>query len=220
MATNQAANARNEQIRMARARREELQPIIDKLSKARDYFDVDEQMVRDFSRASNQLTAQAASTGMTNAGTGGLDANRADLLGSMLAQLAQFKTQDDMQRTEMLAKILSDPDLQVGELQEGDVAGQTLLASILGGFTGAASNLNSYMSTPDGLAALQGYFTPKAAPATDPASLSGIFGAGGNMQPVRQIPLGITPWAQLMPYAPRGGGQATGGRGGLTAAPW
>lgn len=155
LAANQAANARNEQIKMARERRQELQPIIDSLRKARDYFGVEEQLVRDFSRASDQMAAQSAQTGMTNAGSGGLDANRSDLLGSMLAQLAQYKAGEEAQRQQLLAELLSDPSLYAGSLEESNVGGQTLLAGLLGGAAGASTQLNAYLSTPEGIGILQ-----------------------------------------------------------------
>lgn len=155
LAANQAANARNEQIKMARERRQELQPIIDSLRKARDYFGVEEQLVRDFSRASDQMAAQSAQTGMTNAGSGGLDANRSDLLGSMLAQLAQYKAGEEAQRQQLLAELLSDPSLYAGSLEESNVGGQTLLGGLLGGVAGAGSQLNAYLSTPEGIGILQ-----------------------------------------------------------------
>ena len=156
MSANAAANERNEQIRMARARREELQPIINKLREAGDFFNLEEQMARDLGRASSQIDANAAATGMTNAGAGGADNVRADLLGSMIASMAQVKQQDELARTQMLAEILSDPSLQIGNLTEGNVAGQTLLAALLGGASGAATQFGSYLSSEEGIKLLQG----------------------------------------------------------------
>lgn len=156
LAANQAANERNEQIRMARARREELQPIIDKLREAGDFFNMEEQLARDLGRAANQIDATAAQTGMTNAGAGGADAVRADLLGGMIAQLAQAKQADEMQRTQLLAEILSDPSLQVAGLTEGNVAGQSILGALLGGATGAGTQLSSYLSSEEGIELLKG----------------------------------------------------------------
>lgn len=156
LAANQAANERNESIRMARARREELQPIIDKLREAGDFFNMEEQLARDLGRAANQIDATAAQTGMTNAGAGGADAVRADLLGGMIAQLAQAKQADEMQRTQLLAEILSDPSLQVAGLTEGNVVGQSILGALLGGATGAGTQLSSYLSSEEGIEILKG----------------------------------------------------------------
>lgn len=207
MAANQAANQRNEQIRMARMRREELQPIIDKLRQARDYFDVEEQFVRDFSRADNQMSAQAQQSGMSNAGAGGLDANRASVLGEMLSGLAQFKQQDDLQRTAMLAEILADPSLQVGNLQEGDVAGQSILAGLLGVGTGAATQLNAYLSTPEGIDILKGLGQKK--PDLADMGLGDVFGAGRTDQAAigqpRPRQLSLSPSANILPGNPGGG---------------
>lgn len=177
LAANQAANARNEQIKMARERRRELQPIIDSLRKARDYFGVEEQLVRDFSRASDQMAAQAAQTGMTNAGSGGLDANRSDLLGSMLAQLAQYKAGEEAQRQQMLAELLADPSLYAGSLSESPVGGQTVLGGLLGGVAGAGSQLNAYLSTPEGIGILQSLLGGKASGVKTPGVQIGMWDA-------------------------------------------
>jgi len=203
LAANQAANARNEQIKMARERRQELQPIIDSLRKARDYFGVEEQLVRDFSRASDQMAAQSAQTGMTNAGSGGLDANRSDLLGSMLAQLAQYKAGEEAQRQQLLAELLSDPSLYAGSLEESNVGGQTLLGGLLGGVAGAGSQLNAYLSTPEGIGILQGLMpnpatAAKGAPqgkAMTPWFLEGKQGSGlyGGMPITRGGALQLPP---------------------------
>lgn len=178
LAANQAANERNEQIRMARARREELQPIIDKLREAGDFFNMEEQLARDLGRAANQIDATAAQTGMTNAGAGGADAVRADLLGGMIAQLAQAKQADEMQRTQLLAEILSDPSLQVAGLTEGNVAGQSILGALLGGATGAATQLSSYLSSEAGIELLKGL--GKKNTNIDDMGLEDIFGPGGR----------------------------------------
>lgn len=156
LAENARAREANEQRAMLRQRREQLQPLIDRLREAKDYFDLDEQFTRDFSRASNQLTAQAASTGMTNAGTGGLDNVRSDLLAAGLAQLAQAKQQDEARRQELLAQLLSDVSLYGGTPDE-NVASATLLGGLLGGVQGVGSNLASYFSTDKGMERLAEY---------------------------------------------------------------
>lgn len=158
LAENSRAREANELRAQSRAKREALQPIINRLNQAADTFDMDEQFVRDFSRAANQLTAQSASTGMTNAGTGGLDSVRGDLLASGLAQLAQAKSQQDMQRQQLLAQLLSDDSLYGGVGGDENVAGATLLGGLLGGVAGGTANLNSYLSSAPGLAALMSAF--------------------------------------------------------------
>lgn len=151
LAANQATNQRNEDIRISALRRKELQPIIDRLTQAQDYFGVEEQLVRDFSRASDQMAAQGAQTGMTNAGSGGLDANRSDLLGELIAGLAQFKMQNEAQNQAMAAELLSDPTLYDGSRTPGNAAGNTILGGLLGGVAGAGTQLSSYLSTPEGI---------------------------------------------------------------------
>lgn len=180
LAENARAREGNQQAALFRRRREELQPLIDRLNEARDYFDLDEQFVRDFSRASNQLTAQSASTGMMNAGTGGLDHVRGDLMASGLAELALAKQQDDARRQELLAQLLSDPSLYAGDVPDENVAGATALGALLGGVTGAGSNLASYFSTEAGMKNLASWLGGgQQAPDLNNVDLSTIFGAGG-----------------------------------------
>lgn len=158
MAAGSAARENQRQSQIASLRRQELQPIIDRLREARNYFGVEETLVRDFSRSADQMAAQSAQTGMTNAGSGGLDNVRADLLGGMLSSLAQFKAQDDMQRQQMLAALLSDPTLYAGEVGTDDPTNAALTGGILGGVGGLGSALNSFLSTDEGLNALRGLF--------------------------------------------------------------
>ena len=156
LAENSRAREQNQLNAQRRARREELQPLINRLRETKDYFDLDEQFTRDFSRASNQLTAQAQSTGMTNAGTGGLDYNRGDLLASGLAQLAQAKQQDESRRQQLLAQLLSDHSLYEDMAQDENVLGATLLGGLLGGVSGGVKNLSEYFSSEAGLKSLTG----------------------------------------------------------------
>lgn len=158
LAANSASQENNRQRLVSQARRAELQPIIDRLQEARDYFGVEEQFTRDFSRASEQMAAQSAQSGMTDAGRGGLDQVRADQLGAGLASLAQFKTQDEAQRQNLLAQILSDPSLFGGVVPEENTGLQTFLGGLGGAAAGAGSVLNSFISTPEGMAALGSLF--------------------------------------------------------------
>lgn len=171
---NQAARENERNRLVMQMRRSELQPIIDRLRKARDYFGVDEQFVRDFSRASDQANQQAAQSGMTNAGRGGLDQVQGDLLASGLAELARFKTQDDMQREQMLAQILSDPTLYGGQLPPENVGAQTAWGALGGGVAGLGSALNSFISTDEGMAALAGLFTPETVALEAPKPKLGV----------------------------------------------
>lgn len=160
----QAARANNENARLARLRRRELQPLIDSLRQARDHTQLEEQLVRDFSRASDQMAAQGAQTGMTNAGSGGLDQVRRDTLGAMLAQLAQVKAQDDAQRQALLADLLSDPLLYEGERPSENVGLTALLGGLGGGLAGAGSTLSSFLSTKEGIEVLRGLGASRADP--------------------------------------------------------
>lgn len=204
LAENARAREVNEQRAMLRQRREALQPLIDRLSEAKDYFDLDEQFTRDFSRASNELTAQAASTGMTNAGTGGLDHVRGDVLAAGLAQLAQAKQQDENRRQELLAQLLSDVSLY-GGLPDENVASATLLGGLLGGVQGVGSNLASYFSTDKGMERLAGYLGGGQSQNTidlDNVGLADLFGAGGVQN---QAALGMNRNQLAAPRAPYAG---------------
>lgn len=158
LASGQATRINNQNIRLAQLRRQERQPLIDQLRASGNYAPMEEQMVRDFSRASDQMAAQSAQTGMTNAGSGGLDQVRGDLLGSMIASLAQAKAQDEAQRQQLLAAILQDPTLFEGERPMGNVGLDALLGGIGGAFAGAGSIMPSFLQTKEGLAALAGAF--------------------------------------------------------------
>lgn len=169
------ARMNNEQIRLARLRREELQPIIDQLRTTRDYTQMDEQLVRDFSRASDQMAAQAAQSGMTNAGSGGLDQVRRDVLGAMIANLAQVKAQDDAQRQQLLAEILSDPSLYAGEHAQFNPGMDALLGGLGGALAGAGSTLTAFLSTPEGIDILKGLGASQAAPQGTLGVNAGIY---------------------------------------------
>ena len=158
MAANSAARENQRQSQIMSLRRQELQPIIDRLREARNYFGVEETLVRDFSRSADQMAAQSAQTGMTNAGSGGLDNNRADLLGSLLSGLAEYKNQDEMQRQQMLAALLSDPTMYGGMVGTDDPTQAGLMGGLGGGLAGLGSALNSFISTPEGMAALGSLF--------------------------------------------------------------
>ena len=160
MAANSAARENQRQSQIMSLRRQELQPIIDRLREARNYFGVEETLVRDFSRSADQMAAQSAQTGMTNAGSGGLDNNRADLLGSLLSGLAEYKNQDEMQRQQMLAALLSDPTMYGGMVGTDDPTQAGLLGALGGGAAGLGSALNSFISTKEGMDALRSLFSP------------------------------------------------------------
>lgn len=207
LAENSRAREANELRAQSRAKREALQPIINRLNQAADTFDMDEQFVRDFSRAANQLTAQSAGTGMTNAGTGGLDQVRGDLLTSGLAQLAQAKSQQDMQRQQLLAQLLSDDSLYGGVGGDENVLGATLLGGLLGGVQGGVGNLNSYLSSESGMKALQDWLGGLGAQSV-PAGTSPGFGVSTSGPTV----------AQAAPALPMFG-VGLGGMGALQSAP-
>ena len=154
LSANAASQENNRNRLISQARRAELQPLIERLKEARDYFGVEEQFTRDFSRASNQMAAQSAQTGMTNAGSGGLDQVRGDMLASGLAQLAQYKTGVEQKDERLLAEILSDPSLYGGVVPEENTGRQTLLGALGGGAAGLGSVFNSFLSTPEGMQAL------------------------------------------------------------------
>lgn len=158
LASGQATRINNQNIRLAQLRRQEMQPLIDQLRTSGNYAPMEEQLVRDFSRASDQMAAQSAQTGMTNAGSGGLDQVRADLLGSMIASMAQVKAQDEAQRQQLLASILQDPTLFEGERPMGNVGLDALLGGIGGAFAGAGSILPSFLQTKEGVEVLRDAF--------------------------------------------------------------
>lgn len=158
MQANAATRENNRQRDMANLRRQELQPLIEQLRRGRDYFGVEENLVRDFSRAADQMSAQSAQTGMTNAGSGGLDRNRSDLLGGLLAQLATVKQQNESQDTQLLAQILGDPTLYGGIGNPDNVGASTAMGGLLGGASGLGSILTAFLATEEGLAALGSLF--------------------------------------------------------------
>lgn len=219
---SQAARENQRQDLAARMRRSELQPIIDRLRSARDHFGMDEQFVRDFSRASNQMEAQSAQSGMTNAGSGGVDQVRGDLLASGLAQMAQAKVAQEQQDQQLLAQILSDPSLYAGVGESANPTSAGILGALGGGLGGLGSTLNSFLSTEEGLAALGGLFGLQGGPAgpttvADNGSLvSGLGGwlsgqAGGGatarplMAPTPQLSLRNPTGQQGGPPSPSAG---------------
>ncbi len=209
MAANSATRDNNENARLARLRREEMQPIIDRLLATPDHFGMEENLVRNFSRASDQMAAQSAGSGMTNAGSGGLDQVRRDVLGAMVAQMSEAQNQDTLQREQLVAQILSDPSLYEGYRQDQSVGGNTFMGLLGGAAAGAGSLLPSFLSTKEGLDILGGLFAPQApntmqvqdlgsmptGPGADwfdilsgfrpqaPNTTRGSFGGGGGLPP-------------------------------------
>lgn len=152
----QSGTEENRRRELARIRRAELQPLIDSLREARDWTGVEENLVRNFSRAADQMAAESAQSGMTGAGRGGLDARRSDILGQLVAQLSEAQMADQRDRETMLAQLLSDPSLYEGELGRTNVGGQTLAGMLAGGLAGAGAVLPAFLSTPEGLDVLRG----------------------------------------------------------------
>jgi len=214
----QTSRLNNEQIRLARLRREELQPLIDQLRTARDFTQNEEQLVRDFSRASDQMAAQAAQSGTTNAGSGGLDQVRRDTLGAMIAQLAQVKMADDLQRKQMLSQILSDPTLYAGEHAMFNPGLDALLGGLGGALGGAGSTLSAFLSTPEGIKILQGLGQSQENPNNGPGihavpignqtnpAVTGMAGLPGTNDF-----MGLMSQAFFNPYTRGGGGHLGGG---------
>lgn len=202
------ARLNNEQIRLARLRREELQPVIDQLRTARDHSQLEEQMVRDFSRASDQMAAQSAQTGMTNAGSGGLDQVRRDVLGSMIASLSQAKSADDLQRQQMLAEILSDPSLYAGEHAPFNPGMDALLGGLGGALGGAGSVLTSFLSTPEGLDVLKGLGAQSAGggPGIHAVPTNSRYSPGVGQIAGISDSVGLPAPRYTNPVGPRGGG--------------
>lgn len=152
----QSGTEANRMRELSRIRRAELQPLIDSLRQARDWTGAEENLVRNFSRAADQMAAESAQAGMTGAGRGGLDARRSDILGQLVAQLSEAQMADEREREMMLAQLLSDPSLYEGELANVNVGGQSLAAMLAGGLAGAGSVLPAFLSTEEGLDVLRG----------------------------------------------------------------
>lgn len=192
----QASREARRQDQLSSMRRSELQPLIDDLLSPGDYFGMEENLVRNFTRAADQMAAQGASTGMMNAGSGGLDHQRRDTLGSMIAELSQFQAQDQLQRKQMAAQLLSDPSLY--STGADNVTGDTILGALGGALGGASSGISSYLSTPEGLAALQELFGggsgPAGKPMGGPVAKAGA-GKGGSGLPLLSSPGNVVPGA-------------------------
>ena len=161
----QSGRQANEDRRLAGIRRAELQPIIDNLRKSRDWFQVEENLARNFSRSADQMAAEGAQTGMTGAGRGGLDQRRGDVLGELIASLSEAQMQDDRQRQAMLAELLSDPTLYAGQADQRNIGLESILGALTGGAAGLGSILPAFLSTPEGLDVLRGLGGGKEPPA-------------------------------------------------------
>ena len=165
------ANAQaREDTRLARMRRAELQPLIDRLRKPTDFTGLEEGMLRDFSRASDQMAAESAMSGMTGAGRGGLDHRRSDMLGQIIAALAETRMQDENEKQLLIAQLLSDPSMYEGERQ-----GPSMFGSILGGAAGGlGAILPAFLSTQEGLDVLRSLI-----PQRQPEAATGAFDTSG-----------------------------------------
>ncbi len=156
--TTSAANKR--EAEMAELRRAMLMRMkADILGGAQGAGDaMDQQAIRDFSRASDQIGAQAASTGMTNAGRGGQDALQAETLGALLAQLAQAKQQDDLQRQQLVTQLINDPSFTIPDPDSINV-GADSFHGLLGGLaSGGLNTMASFMGTDTGMQMLMDMF--------------------------------------------------------------
>lgn len=119
---------------------------------------LDEQATRDFSRAADQVGAQSAAAGMTNAGRGGQDALQAETLGGILAALAEAKNQDDLQRKQLLANMINDPAFSVPNPESFNPGSDALLGGLGGLASGGLNTMASMMGTEAGMGMLMDLF--------------------------------------------------------------
>jgi len=143
--TTEAANERT--ALGQQAQRRSLQSVVDELRNP-NYGNVDAQFMLDLGRTLGQMHAQDAQHGTT--GSGRSDTAARDAVTKGLAQLGQFKAQDQTSREQQIAQILSNPAF-AGADPNSFHPGSAFWTGLLGGAAGGAGNaLSAFLSTTGG----------------------------------------------------------------------
>jgi hypothetical protein len=144
-----------------------------------DYGQIDRAASRDYTQAVNAADAAAAQSGTL--GSGAQQAVQGDIMAQALAQLAQFKLQDQLQREEAIAQIMQDPSFDAVDPNQVDVGLMTLLGALTGAAGGAGGAAAGIAGNPEAYAQMGKKVDPTSTPT--PSSLQGIFTAGMNPVP-------------------------------------
>lgn len=138
----QNASQENTRRKTAEGQRARLQGIIDRIRDV-NYADVDMAQSSAYTSALNQAGASAASRGVSG---GVKNATQDRVLSGAIADLARFKTQDQLAREREIADIYGNDAFSVPE-GEMDVFGQLLLGGLLGAAGGGAEGLGNAIGT-------------------------------------------------------------------------
>jgi hypothetical protein len=141
----EAGNKRTAEGEMAQRR--SLQSVVSELRNP-NYQGVDAQFMLDLGRTLGQLRGQQAAAGTADSGRGQSAINDAVVKG--LAQLGQFKAQDQTQREQQIANILSNPAFAGANPNEFNPTNAALGGFFGGALGGAGSAPISFLSTKGG----------------------------------------------------------------------
>lgn len=198
----------------AATRRTQLQGLIDSISQT-DYRGLERAGSAQFSQASDQIEALTAGRGTFGAGSVGARNLQTQALSDMLTTLAAQKNQDELQRQQMVAGLMSDQAFYTPHPSAFNPSGAGMMAALGGGAAGLASGAASFFGTDVGQAWLAGLGAPKApvAPGAMPqfgvqnvgaapaAEYGGGYG-GGMYAPAPQLPVrnvGPVAWTGALP---------------------
>jgi Na+-translocating ferredoxin:NAD+ oxidoreductase RnfG subunit len=116
-----------------------------------DYGQIDRAASRDYTQAVNAADAAAAQSGTL--GSGAQQQMSGDILAQALANLAQFKLQDQLQREQAIAQIMQDPSFDAVDPNQIDVGLLTLMGALTGAAGGAGGAAAGIAGNPEAYAA-------------------------------------------------------------------
>lgn len=139
-----------------------------------NYADVNQAASGQLGRADRAIQAQTAARGVRGGQAG---ASRDRALGQALAQLAQFKQQDQLQRQQAVGQLLQDPSFSVPS-GDVDILGNTMLGALGGAAGGAAQGAGAILGNEEILKMLM----DTEGEQTDASNftLSDVVGGGGR----------------------------------------
>ncbi len=183
----------------ARTKRNRLNQLMGRIQDT-NYADVNQAASGQAGRADRAIQAQAAARGLEG---GQVGASRDRALGQALAQLAQFKQQDQLQRQQSVGQLLQDPAFDV-PTQDVNILGDTALGFLGGAAGGAAQGAGAILGNEEILKMLMDSEGGQQVDASN-FGLADVVGGGGRSGPGAQVQAGGQPsavgWQGGMPGA-------------------
>lgn len=175
----------------AAAQRRSLKTVLHELRNP-DYNGVDAKFMLDLGRTMGQLRAQQAQRGTTGSGRGDLAFSSAITNG--LADLAKFKAQDQTQRDQQIAQILSNPAFSAPNPETFDPTAAFFRGLLGGAAGGAGSAISAFLGTQGGTEILKKAFGGDGAPSAPSLPSEPFLGSTTEGATGAGLPSNTTEW--------------------------